>query len=175
MGNVLAICEYSSTGIRSSALPGLNLARQAAEAHGGDVIAVLIGAGAKAASESASKYASKVVVVDDAALANYMAESYAPIVARLVSEHGASVVAATATSVGKDLMPRVAALLNAGMASDVASIEGKNTFVRAIAAGNAFSKIEVTSELLCVTARQSAFDPAEPFGHPGGSSRRCRG
>src|SRR5512147_2036063 len=115
MGNVLAFCEFSDAGLRSSALANLAFARQAAQAHGGQVIALLVGAGAKAASAAAAKYAPTVIVVEDPGLAHYLAETYAPIVARLAGENGATVISATATAVGKDLLPRVAALLGAGM------------------------------------------------------------
>src|SRR5512138_2710326 len=136
MGNVLAFCEFSGNQLRTSALANLAFARQAAKAHGGDVVALLVGAGAGAAGDHAAKFAPKVIVVDDAGLAHYLAETWAPIVARLAKENNATVVSATATAVGKDLMPRVAALLDAGMASDVAKVEGKDTFVRPILAGN---------------------------------------
>ena len=68
MGNVLAFCEFNGAQLRSSALANLSFARLAAQAHGGDVIALLVGAGAGAAAPEASKYAPRVVVVDDAAL-----------------------------------------------------------------------------------------------------------
>jgi electron transfer flavoprotein alpha subunit len=96
-----------------------------------------------------------------------MAETYAPIVARVAKDEGASVIAATATAIGKDMMPRVAALCDAGMASDIAAMEGANTFRRATLAGNAFSKVEISSDIICVTARQSEFDAAAPLDSAG--------
>jgi electron transfer flavoprotein alpha subunit len=108
-----------------------------------------------------------VITVEHAELAHYMAETHAPIVARLAGEHDASVVSATATSVGKDLMPRVAALLDAGMASDISSLDAPNQFTRPILAGNASSQIEVTTPVICVTPRQSEFAPAEELGAAG--------
>src|SRR6185503_1589723 len=105
--------------------------------------------------DEAAKYAAKVVVVDDAKIEQYMAETYAPIVARVAKAEGASVIAATATAVGKELMPRVAALVNAGMASDIAAIVAKNQFRRAILAGNAYQVVEVASDPIVVTPRQS--------------------
>jgi electron transfer flavoprotein alpha subunit len=160
MGNVLAFCEFNGANLKSSALANLAFARGSAKAHGGDVIALLVGAGAQAASAAAAKYAAKVVVVDDAKLEHYLAETYAPIFARLAKEQGATVVSATATAVGKDVMPRVAALLDAGMASDIAKSEGTNKFVRPILAGNAYSTVEITTPIICVTVRQSEFEPA---------------
>jgi electron transfer flavoprotein alpha subunit len=167
MGNILAFCEFSGATLRTSALANLTFARSAAQAHGGEVIALLVGAGAQAASADAAKYAPKVLVVEDAGLANYLAETYAPIVARLAKENGVTVVSATATAIGKDLTPRVAALLDAGMASDIAKLESANTFVRPILAGNAYSTVQINTATICVTPRQSEFEAAEPLGSAG--------
>src|SRR5690348_11323804 len=167
MGNVLAFCEYNGDALRTSALANLAFARQAAQAHGGEVIALLVGVGAQAASANAAKFAPKVVVVEDAKLGNYLAETYAPVLARLAKEHNATVVTATATAVGKDMMPRVAALLDAGMASDIAKLDGKNKFVRPILAGNAYSTVEISTPIICVTVRQSEFEPAAEAGGAG--------
>src|SRR5215468_11767359 len=116
MGNVLAFCEFIGAQLRSSALSNLSFAREAAQAHGGEVVALLVGAGAAAAGSEAAKYAPKVVVVDDPALAHYLAETFAPVVAEIARAQGAALISATATAAGKDLAPRVAALLDAGMA-----------------------------------------------------------
>lgn len=169
MGNVLALCEFEGASLRSSALANLAFARTAAQAHGGEVIAVLVGTGAQAASGAAAKFAPKIIVVEDAQLSHYLAETYAPIVARLAREHSATVVTATATAVGKDLIPRVAALLDAGMASDIAraSSTAKNQFVRPVLAGNAYSTVEISTPIICVTVRQSEFEPAAELGAAG--------
>ncbi|MCW5807027.1 MAG: electron transfer flavoprotein subunit alpha/FixB family protein [Deltaproteobacteria bacterium] len=160
MGNVIAFCEFTGANLRTSALSNLAFARQAAQHHGGNVVALLVGAGAQAASAHAAKFAPTVVVVDDAKLANYLAETYAPIVATVAKANDASVVSATATAVGKDLMPRVAALLDAGMASDIAKVDGKDTFVRPILAGNAYSTVQISTPTIVVTPRQSEFEAA---------------
>lgn len=160
MGNVLAFCEFSESALRTSARSAVAFARQAAEASGSEVVLALIGKGAAAAADDAARYAKKVVVVDDDRLAVTLAETFAPILARLATAEGASVVCATATSAGKDVLPRVAALLGAGMASDISGLSGKNQFSRPILAGNASATVEVSSNPVCVTVRQSAFDPA---------------
>jgi len=170
MGNVLAFCEFQGDALRTSALANLAFARQAAQAHGGEVIILLVGKGAQAASGNAAKYAPKVVVVEDGKLEHYLAETYAPILARLAKENSATVVTATATSVGKDVMPRVAALLDAGMASDIAKLEAANKFVRPILAGNAYSTVEISTPIICVTVRQSEFEPAAELGSAGAVS-----
>src|SRR4051812_39921810 len=167
MGNVLAFCEFNGAQLRSSALSNLAFARQAATAHGGEVVLLLVGHGAQEASAHAAKFAPKVVVVDDAGLAHYLAETYAPVLAEQAKAHGATVVTATATAVGKDLMPRVAALLDAGMASDIKAMASATSFVRPILAGNAYSTVEISTPTIVVTARQSEFEPAAELGSAG--------
>jgi electron transfer flavoprotein alpha subunit len=167
MGNVLAFCESSGASLRSSALANIAFARQAAQAHGGDVIVLLIGKSASEAGSHAARFASRVVTVDHDDLNSYMAETYAPIVARVAGDEGASVICATANAVGKDLMPRVAALAGAGVASDISALVGKNQFKRPILAGNALSAVEVSSDVICVTVRQTEFEPAAELDTPG--------
>jgi electron transfer flavoprotein alpha subunit len=167
MGNVLAFCEVSDGGLRTSALSAIAFARKAAESHGGAVVALVVGKGVAAAAAEAARYAPKVIAVDDPRLEHPMAETYAPILARIAKAEGATVIGATATSFGKDVMPRVAALVGAGMASDIATVEGKDTFKRAILAGNAFATVKVSSEPIVVTARQSEFAAAEPLAAEG--------
>jgi electron transfer flavoprotein alpha subunit len=175
MGNVLAFCEFQDGALRSSALSNLAFARTAATAHGGEVVILLVGHGAQAASAAAAKFAPKVVVVDDAKLEHYLAETYAPILAEQAKALGASIVTATATAVGKDLMPRVAALLDAGMASDISSLAAKNQFVRPILAGNAYSTVEISSPIICVTPRQSEFEPVAELPAAGAVSTAAAG
>ena len=170
MGNVLAFCEFQGDALRTSALANLAFARQAAQAHGGEVIALLVGPGAQAASANAAKFAPKVVVVEDGKLDHYLAETYAPVLARLAKENNATVVSATATAIGKDVMPRVAAFLDAGMASDISKADGKNKFMRPILAGNAISTVEISTPIICVTVRQSEFEPATETGSAGAVS-----
>jgi electron transfer flavoprotein alpha subunit len=167
MGNVLAFCEFNGAQLRSSALANLSFARQAAQAHGGEVIALLVGAGAAAAGPDAARYAPRVVVVDAPALAHYLAETFAPVVAEVARAQGATLISATASAVGKDLAPRVAGLLDAAMASDVAKLTGKDTFVRPILAGNAYSSVQLSTPIIVVTPRQSEFEPATELGSPG--------
>jgi electron transfer flavoprotein alpha subunit len=167
MSNVLALCEFANDALRSSALSNLAFARAAATAHGGEVVALLIGHGVGPAGGAAAKYASKVIVVDDPALEHYLAETYAPVVAQLAKAHNAAVVSAAATSMGKDLLPRVAALLDAGMASDISKLAAKNQFERPSLAGNAYSTVEIDTPIICVSVRQSEFEPAAELGSAG--------
>jgi electron transfer flavoprotein alpha subunit len=167
MGTVLTFIEFSDSALRGSALSAIAAARQLADKNGGEVVALLVGKGAKAAAGEARKVAKKVIVVDDARLEHYLAETYAPVVARVAKEAGASAVLAIANNLGKDLLPRVAAKLDAGMASDVSAIVAKDTFKRPILAGNAIATVQVSSPVIVVTARQSEFRPVVP-GAPDG-------
>jgi electron transfer flavoprotein alpha subunit len=162
MGNVLTFIEFSGSTLRGSALSAIAAAGQLAAKHGGQVVALLAGKGAKAAAEEARKVAKKVLVVDDARLEHYLAETYAPIVARAAKQENASAVVSVANNLGKDLMPRVAALLDAGMASDVSAVVEKDTFRRPILAGNAIATAQVTTPVVVVTARQTEFPPVTP-------------
>jgi electron transfer flavoprotein alpha subunit len=175
MGNVLAFCEFVDGALRSSALANIAFAREAAKAHGGEVHALLIGPGAAAAAAHAAKFAPKVITVEDGALEHYLAETSAPVVARLAKDNGATVVSAAASSVGKDLIPRAAALLDAGQASDISKLEGTNQFVRPILAGNANSTVEITTPIICVTVRQSEFEPATETGSAGSVTSAAAG
>src|SRR5215510_5018702 len=175
MGNVVTFIEYAGGALRGSALSAIGAARLLAEKHGGEVVALLVGKGAKGAAAEAAKLAKKVVVVDDARLEHYLAETYAPIVARVAKEQGASAVVAVADNLGKDLMPRVAAHLDAGMASDVSAILDKDTFKRPILAGNAVATVQVGTPIVVVTARQSEFRPVVPGAAEGQVSEAAAG
>ncbi|HTL35861.1 MAG TPA: electron transfer flavoprotein subunit alpha/FixB family protein [Kofleriaceae bacterium] len=175
MGNVLAFCEFQGDTLRTSALANIAFARTSAQAHGGEVIALLVGPGAATAAGHAAKFAPKVVTVEDGKLEHYLAETYAPVLANLAKANNATVVSATATAIGKDVMPRVAALLDAGMASDIAKSDGANKFVRPILAGNAMSTVEISTPIICVTVRQSEFEPAAELGSAGSVSSAAAG
>jgi len=165
MGNVLIVCEQKDGKLRSPTLNAITFGKKMTEAAGGDLLALVVGSGIGDAAKEAGKYGvAKVISVDDGGLAKYMAETYAPVVASVARAQGADVVGATATAFGKDLMPRVAALLEAGMASDIAAVAGPKTFKRPMVAGNVVGVVEITTPIAVVTARQTEFDAALPVG-----------
>src|SRR5262245_31623093 len=112
MGNVIVFLELSEGKLRSASLPAVTFAREAAQHHGGQVYGVVVGAGM--ATAEAAQYVAKLFAFDAPELKDYAAETYAPLLARVAREQGASVVCATATATGKDLLPRVSALLDCG-------------------------------------------------------------
>jgi electron transfer flavoprotein alpha subunit len=107
----------------------------------------------------------KVHLADDAAYAHALAENVAPLVVELMGHHDAFVCPATTT--GKNIAPRVAALLDVMQVSDILSVEGPDTFTRAIYAGNAIATVRTSDAKLVLTVRGTAFDKAEPQGGSG--------
>jgi len=165
MGSVLIVCEQKDGKLRSPTLNAITFGKKMAEVTGGSLLALVIGSGIGDAANEAAKYGvTKVIAVDDGGLARYMAETYAPVVVSVAKAQGADVVGATATTFGKDLMPRVAALLEAGMASDIAEVAGPKTFKRPMVAGNVIGVVEITTPVAVVTVRQTEFDAAQPGG-----------
>jgi electron transfer flavoprotein alpha subunit len=162
MGAVLVFCEVADGGLRSSSLPALQAAAALGAHHGGPVVAVVAGSGVGAAAKDAARYAARVLVFDDARLSHALAETYAPVLAAAVKATGATALLGTATSTGKDVLPRAAALLGAGMASDVIRVDGPNRFRRPAYAGNALEDVEVASPVVVLSVRQTAFPAAAP-------------
>jgi electron transfer flavoprotein alpha subunit len=163
MGNVLVLVEPAGGQIRSASLPAVTFGRDLAGKAGGNLILAVLGANVGDAAKDAARYgAAEVVAVDDAGLGNYLAETYAPIVARLAQEKGCSHVAATATAQGKDLLPRVAALLDCALVADAIGVVSASSFKRPMMAGNVIATVEAGSPTICVTVRQTAFEPAQP-------------
>ncbi|MCU1277755.1 MAG: etfA, partial [bacterium] len=146
MGNVLIVVETQEGRVRTASLPAITFGKQVAEKAGGKLSLLVVGAGVDGAAAEAAKYgAAEVLVADHPSLKDYLAETYAPIVAKVAKEKGASHVAMTSTSTGKDLMPRVAALLDAGLVSDAIAIVAANQFKRPMMAGNLIATVEVTT------------------------------
>jgi electron transfer flavoprotein alpha subunit len=166
MANVLVVAELSEDGkLKKSTLSAITFARQALPTVGGTLSILVLGANTAAASELTGYGAAKVIAVEDATLAKYTAEHYAPSVAAAAA--GASLVVATASSFGKDLLPRVAARLDAAFAGDcsgVSSEGGKLVYKRPMFAGNASGFCTLTTAVQVATVRQSEFSPAEPSG-----------
>ena len=166
MGNVLIVAEQKGGKLRSPTLNAITFGKEMVGAlGGGDLFGLVVGAGVGGAASEMAKFGlAKVFVVDDPGLDKYMAETYAPVVAATAKAAGCTVVGATSTAFGKDLMPRVAALLDAGMASDISDVAGANRFKRPVAAGNALALVEITTENIVVTPRQTEFDAATAAG-----------
>jgi electron transfer flavoprotein alpha subunit len=164
MAGTLVIAELAEGKVKKSTHSAIAFAKQA----GGPFAILAIGAGAGgAAKELAGFGAAKVVAVDDASLAHYTAERFAPTVAAVAKAGGYDTVAVAASSFGKDLAPRVAAKLGAGYAPDIDRVKvdgGKRTYRRPQYAGNALGWLEVATPVHVVSVRQTEFAAAEPSG-----------
>ena len=167
MGNVLVLMEMDNGKVKSGSLNGVTCAKELAQKAGGEVYGLCVGADIAEGAKDAANYVSKVFAVDNAELKNYMAETWAPSVAKAVNEAGVDFLVGTATNLAKDLFPRVTALLECGMASEIVEVLDAKKFKRPTNAGNAIGTVEVVTDKVTVTARQTDFDPAEPTGAAG--------
>jgi electron transfer flavoprotein alpha subunit len=157
MGAVVVFCETDGKALRTASLPALAAGAELAKAQSGQVVAVLIGADLKDAAAEAAKYAAKVLAYTDPLLAPPLAETWAPQLADAMKRTAASALLGTATSTGKDVLPRASALLGAGMASDITGVLGPNKFRRPAYAGNAIEEVEVAGPVIVASVRQTAF------------------
>jgi electron transfer flavoprotein alpha subunit len=162
MASVVVFCEVDEKGLRSASLPALAAGAELAKAAGGDVVAVVIGSGVANAAAEAARYAARVLAYDDAKLAAPLAETWAPQLADAVKRVSAGALLGTATSTGKDILPRAGALLGAGMASDIIAVLGANRFRRPAYAGNALEEVEVAGPVVVASVRQTAFAAPTP-------------
>ncbi|HVK66205.1 MAG TPA: electron transfer flavoprotein subunit alpha/FixB family protein [Polyangium sp.] len=166
MADVLVVAEVAEGKLKKTTHSAITFAQKAAATIGGTFSILVIGDGAgKAAAEAQGFGAAKILVVEDASLKNYLAERYAPTVAAIGK--GYAVVVGTASAYGKDLLPRVAARLGAGYASDITEViadGGQLKYKRPMFAGNAFGISSISTPIQVVSVRQSAFAAAEPTG-----------
>ena len=167
MSKVLVVAEIADGKVKRTTHSALRFAERVAKDTGGSFSVLVLGSGvADAAKELAGFGAEKVLVSDDATLANYVCERFAPTVVA-VARQGFDVVVATASTFGKDLLPRVAAALEAGYATDISAVavEGaKLRYKRPMYAGNAYGWCEIATPVAVVSVRQSEFAAAEPAG-----------
>jgi electron transfer flavoprotein alpha subunit len=164
MSNVLVVAELQGSQIRKATYHALSAGQELARRTGGKVVVAVLGNGIGGAAQELSAYGVVVRAADALALGSYMAESWAPVVAALAKESGATHVGAPATTFGKDLIPRVAALLDAACATDVLGFAGDGaavTFRRPMWAGNVVAEVEVTTAVKCFTVRPTEFANAQ--------------
>ena len=143
------------------------LATVTAAAKLGEVHLIVAGQGVDGVAQAAAKIAGvgKVHVADDAAYANALAENVAPLIAELMGHHDAFLAPSTTT--GKNIAPRVAALIDVMQISDILSVEGPDSFTRPIYAGNAIATVKTSDKKLVLTVRTTAFEKAAAEGGSG--------
>ena len=157
---VLLIAEHDNAGLKPSTLNAVT----AAKAIGGELVVLVAGHNARPAAEAAAAIpgVAKVLLADDPAYANRLAENLAKLVVALAGDY--THILAAATSSGKNFMPRVAALLDSAQVSDISAVESPDTFVRTIYAGNALATVQSADKIKVVTVRMTGFDPAPATG-----------
>ncbi|MBI5017767.1 MAG: electron transfer flavoprotein subunit alpha/FixB family protein [Deltaproteobacteria bacterium] len=163
--SILVIAELREGDVRHATYPAITAARQLADVAKTDYDLLVLGTGAKAGAEKIKDFGAKNVYWSEApAVAAYTAEGHAAAAAALIREKGYTAALSPATTTGKDLVPRLAGLLGAGMVSDVVCFDAGPTYVRPMYAGNALAKVVVDTPVALLTVRETAFDAAAPGG-----------
>ncbi|PDT46554.1 electron transfer flavoprotein subunit alpha [Sinorhizobium fredii] len=157
---ILLLADHDTTHLSDQTAKALT----AATKIGTDVHVLVAGSGAKAVAEQAAKLAgvSKVLVADDQSLTNNLAEPLAALIVSLAGSYDTLVAAAT--SVGKNVMPRVAALLDVAQVSEIIEVVSSDTFKRPIYAGNAIQTVQTTEAKRVITVRTASFAAAAEGG-----------
>jgi len=157
----LVVAEHDNSALRPATL---NAVAAAKEIAGQEVDILVAGRDCRAVAEAVSGIAGarKVLLADDAAYDHGLAENLAPLLVKLAP--GYSHLLAPATTSGKNLMPRVAALLDVMQISDISAVVSQDTFVRPIYAGNALQTVQSKDPIKVITVRGTAFPPGEATG-----------
>jgi electron transfer flavoprotein alpha subunit len=150
---ILLVAEHDNAHLSDQTAKALTAAGQI----GGEVHVLVAGKGAKAVADTAArlKGVSKVLLADDASLEHRLAEPLAALIVSLAPGYGTLI--APATTMCKNVMPRVAALLDVMQVSEIVTVEGKDTFTRPIYAGNAIQTVQATDKIKVITVRTASF------------------
>ncbi|MGE4064077.1 MAG: electron transfer flavoprotein subunit alpha/FixB family protein [Rhodospirillaceae bacterium] len=156
----LVLADHDNASLKAATLSAVTAAQQ----MGGEIHILVAGQGCAAVAQAAAKIPgiAKVLVADAAAYANALAEPLAALIVSLAGPY--SHLVAPATSSGKNVMPRVAALLDVAQISDISAVVSADTFVRPIYAGNALATVQSKDAKKVVTVRGSTFDKAKTEG-----------
>ncbi|MCA1829339.1 MAG: electron transfer flavoprotein subunit alpha/FixB family protein [Myxococcales bacterium] len=163
MATILVVGEQAHGQLKKATLNALTAAQQLAQKNGGQIHGVVVGG----AGEELAQFVQNVHFVQNAQFEHALAETHAAAVAEAAKKIGATDVVIAATAYGKDIAPRVAAKLGAGIASDVLAVVSANQFKRAMWAGNAIATVEVTTPVKVITVRTTEFPVAQKAGSPG--------
>src|SRR5690349_2709608 len=160
----LVIAEHDNATLRGATLPTVTAAVQCA--GGGEVHVLVAGQGSAAAAEAAAKVAgvARVLHAEGEAFAHALAENVAAQVVALVKEGGYSHVVFPGTAAGRNVAPRVAALLDVAQVSDITKVVSPDTFERPIYAGNAIATVQSADAVKVLTVRTTGFDAAAAQG-----------
>ena len=164
---ILVFCELKDGKIRKPSTEALSEGRRLADASGKKLGALFAGASCAGSSEAAQYGADVIFTAEAPTLASYSSDAFAQMIADTVKAKEATVLLAAATAMGKDLMPRTAARLGAGYASDVTALsmnDGKLQAIRPVYAGKAFATTTFASAVQVATTRPNVFAAAEKAG-----------
>lgn len=158
--SILIVAEHDNASIKPATLNTVT----AAQAIGGDITILVAGSNCGGAAEAASQVigVSKVLVIDGDACAHQLPENIALSVIELASAYGH--ILAPATTNGKNLLPRVAALLDVQAISEISGVDSADTFKRPVYAGNVISTVQSSDSIKVITVRGTAFDAANATG-----------
>ncbi len=158
--SILVIAEHDNASLKGATLNVVT----AAKAIGGDVEILVAGSNCGGAAEAAAKVdgVAKVLVADNAAYENQLAENAALLIAEIGKNY--THILAPATSNGKNIAPRAAALLDVQAISDIISVESADTFKRPVYAGNVIATVQSSDAVKVITVRGTAFDAAASEG-----------
>lgn len=158
--STLILAEHDNQTLKPATLSAVTVAQQ----MGGDIHIVVAGADCAAVATEAAAVAgvSKVLLADNAAYAHHLAENVSLLVAELGAGYDA--IIATATASAKNIMPRVAALLDVAQISEIMSVESADTYKRPIYAGNVIATVQSSDAKKVITVRGTSFDPAPAQG-----------
>ncbi|MCV6610640.1 MAG: FAD-binding protein [Amphritea sp.] len=157
---ILIIAEHDNQSLKAATLNAVTAATQ----MGGDIHVLVAGSGCQAAADQAAAVTgvAKVLMADNAAYEHQLAENMSLLIAELGRDY--SHVVCPATTAGKNVMPRVAALLDVAQISDIIRVDSEDTFARPIYAGNAIATVKSLDAIKVITVRGTAFDPAAAEG-----------
>ncbi|HZR09324.1 MAG TPA: electron transfer flavoprotein subunit alpha/FixB family protein [Myxococcales bacterium] len=167
MATILLVAEQAQGHLKKATLSALTAAQQLAQKNGGQIQGLLIGPGAAKSAQDLAAYVGTVLTVEGAGFEHALAEVHAAAVAEAAKKVGASDVVIAATAYGKDVAPRIAAKLGAGVASDVLAVVSANQFKRAMWAGNAIATVEVATPVKVISVRATEFAAAQKAGSAG--------
>ncbi len=162
--SILVLAEHDNTALKSATFNTVAAAQQL----GGDIHVLVAGTSSAAVAEEAAKIAgvARVLHADAEIYGRDLAENLAPLLVKLAPDY--SHLLAAATTYGKNVMPRVAALLDVQQVSDISGMEGPDTFVRPIYAGNALATVSSSDAIKVVTIRTTSFEAVASEGGSAG-------
>jgi len=163
---ILVIAEHDNQTLKAATANALSAAKEIAAKTGAEISLLVAGHNCGAAAEAAAAVPgiANVLLSDSAALAQQLPENLAPALVSLVQAQGVTHLLAASTTQGKNLLPRVAALLDVAQISDITEVVDGDTYVRPIYAGNALATVQSSDSIKVISVRTTAFEAAELSG-----------